>query len=56
MKQAINIDTTAHDRMMARFGGYIGRGRPLRATSEDVSDFALDGYAMLYERAACAFE
>jgi HK97 family phage prohead protease len=49
LKQLIVVDTTARDRMMNRWGGYLGRGRPLRSSTSPVEDVALHGYAMLYD-------
>jgi HK97 family phage prohead protease len=48
LKQLIVVDTTARDRMMNRWGGYLGRGRPLRSSTSTVEDVALHGWAILY--------
>jgi HK97 family phage prohead protease len=34
--------------MMNQWGGYLGRGRPLRSSTGTVEDVALHGYAILY--------
>jgi HK97 family phage prohead protease len=48
LKQLIVVDTTARDRMMNQWGGYLGRGRPLRSSTSTVEDVALHGWAILY--------
>lgn len=48
MKLPIAIDTIARDRMMNKWGAYLGRGRPPQSSTGSIEDVALHGYALLY--------